>query len=341
MAYYLDPKNDLTFKRIFGEHEHLCMSLLNSLLPLEENQRIVGLTYQSNELIPEIPELKNSIVDVCCKDNTGRQFIVEMQMQWTSSFKNRVLLNASKAYVKQLESGEDYRLIHPVYALNFVYDTFDPDPSVYYHDYKMVNIENTEKQIEGLELVFIELPKFHPTNRAEKKLYDLWLTFLTKIENASTKIPTELMEEQATREAVECLERNSYTVAQLNTYERYRDVIKSARTYYVDGEAAGEKKGEKKGMEKGIEIGRKEGMEIGMEKGIEKGMEKGIEIGVEKGIEIGVEKGKAEGKAEGKEESVTETVIKSKLNGLSMEMIQSITGLSKEKIEEIINNSAN
>ncbi|TAD96216.1 MAG: hypothetical protein EAZ97_14425, partial [Bacteroidetes bacterium] len=28
---YLDPKNDLTFKKIFGEHPNLLISLLNSL----------------------------------------------------------------------------------------------------------------------------------------------------------------------------------------------------------------------------------------------------------------------------------------------------------------------
>jgi hypothetical protein len=28
MAYYLDPKNDLRFKRVFGAHKHLCKSLL-------------------------------------------------------------------------------------------------------------------------------------------------------------------------------------------------------------------------------------------------------------------------------------------------------------------------
>ena len=36
MAIYLDPKNDLTFKRVFGEHKHLCISLINSMLPLEK-----------------------------------------------------------------------------------------------------------------------------------------------------------------------------------------------------------------------------------------------------------------------------------------------------------------
>ncbi|MDR1581740.1 MAG: Rpn family recombination-promoting nuclease/putative transposase, partial [Prevotellaceae bacterium] len=65
MAHYLDPKNDLTFKRIFGMHKNLCMSLLNSMLPLKKKQQIVSLEYQTNELIPEIPLLKDSIVDVC------------------------------------------------------------------------------------------------------------------------------------------------------------------------------------------------------------------------------------------------------------------------------------
>ncbi|MDR0687643.1 MAG: Rpn family recombination-promoting nuclease/putative transposase, partial [Prevotellaceae bacterium] len=33
MARYLDPKNDLTFKRIFGEHPDLLKSFLNALMP--------------------------------------------------------------------------------------------------------------------------------------------------------------------------------------------------------------------------------------------------------------------------------------------------------------------
>ena len=33
---YLDPKNDLTFKKVFGQHPHLLRSFLNALLPLKE-----------------------------------------------------------------------------------------------------------------------------------------------------------------------------------------------------------------------------------------------------------------------------------------------------------------
>ncbi|MCL2727170.1 MAG: Rpn family recombination-promoting nuclease/putative transposase, partial [Bacteroidales bacterium] len=70
MAQYLDPKNDLTFKRVFGEHKHLCMSLINSMLPLENP--IETIEYQSNELIPELTDvLRNTIVDVRCTDSAG------------------------------------------------------------------------------------------------------------------------------------------------------------------------------------------------------------------------------------------------------------------------------
>ena len=44
MAKYLDPKADLTFKKIFGEHKNLVISLLNALLPFSEAQKIKHLS---------------------------------------------------------------------------------------------------------------------------------------------------------------------------------------------------------------------------------------------------------------------------------------------------------
>ncbi|MBQ9587217.1 MAG: PD-(D/E)XK nuclease family transposase, partial [Bacteroidales bacterium] len=104
---YLDPKADLTFKLVFGEHPDLVMSLLNSLLPLEPDGQITDVEYLSNEMVPENPGKKNSIVDVRCTDGRGRQFIVEMQLYWNPWFQQRVLLNASKAVIKQLDKNEN------------------------------------------------------------------------------------------------------------------------------------------------------------------------------------------------------------------------------------------
>jgi predicted transposase/invertase (TIGR01784 family) len=247
MARYLDPKNDLTFKRIFGGHKHLCMSLINNMLPLENP--IVSIEYQTGELIPEIEVLRNSIVDVRCTDERGRQFIVEMQMYWSESFKSRVLLNASKAYVMQLDKADKYELLQPVYSLNFVNETFEKSPEMkdeYYHHYKIVNIKNTEKQIKGLEFVFIELTKFSPKNRAEQKLHELWLRFLTEINESTSEAPRELLENSETNEAVGYLEIGAYTKEQLFTYDKVRDGILTERSVLSDAKREGMAEARKK-----------------------------------------------------------------------------------------------
>ena len=45
MGKYLDPRADLTFKKIFGEHKNLVISLLNALLPLKEDEQVESIEY--------------------------------------------------------------------------------------------------------------------------------------------------------------------------------------------------------------------------------------------------------------------------------------------------------
>jgi len=264
MAIYLDPKNDLTFKRVFGEHKHLCMSLINNMLPLEKP--IVSIEYQTAELVPRLTEiLRHTIVDVRCTDENGRQFIVEMQLHWSESFKSRVLLNASKAYIMQLDKAEEFELLQPVYAFNFVNDQFEKSPEMrneYYHYYKIVNIKDTEKQIEGLEFLFVELPKFKPHNRAEKKLHELWLRFLTEINETTEEAPKELIENELIREAVGYMEKAAYTKEQLEAYDKWKIAAMTERSALKDAKKEGKIEGRIEGkiegrMESLIEVAEK------------------------------------------------------------------------------------
>lgn len=219
---YLDPKADLTFKLVFGEHPDLVMSLLNALLPLDEDGQITSVEYWPSELVPENPGKKDSVVDVRCTDQRGRQFIVEMQLYWNEFFQQRVLLNASKAVVRQLDKGMNYKLIQPVYCLNLVNDIgFESDPDEFYHDYAIVNVEHSDRIIEGLRFVYVELPKFKPKTIAEKKMAVLWLRFLTEINLTTENAPAELLENELTKKALSIVERSAMSEAQLNTYEKY------------------------------------------------------------------------------------------------------------------------
>ena len=227
----MDPKADLTFKKIFGEHKNLVISLLNALLPLKDGERVESIEYWPAEKIPDRTEAeKYSIVDVCCKDNKQREFIVEMQMSWTDSFKKRMLLNASKAYVAQSEKGEDYEDLQPVYALNFVNAIFQKDSDDYYHYYHLVHDKDTKKVIDGLHLIFVELPKFKPTTFSERKMQVLWLRFLTEINEKTKDVPAELLENAEVSEALEIVERAAFSDAEMRAYDKFWDGISSYKT---------------------------------------------------------------------------------------------------------------
>ena len=254
---YLDPKADLTFKLIF-EHEDLLISLLNALLPLDEGKQIEHLEYLPAELVPENPGKKNSVVDVRCHETGGREFIVEMQLNWNNEFRQRVILNAAKAVVKQLESGEKYKLIQPVYSLNLINDTgFDSDPDEFYHDYAIVDVAHTDRRIEGLRFIFIELPKFKPKSIAQKKMAVLWLRFLTEINTKTEEAPAELLANPDTAKALKILERSAYTEGQLIAYDRFWDAVYRERVFYDDGFNKGKLEGRSEGRdERTLEIAR-------------------------------------------------------------------------------------
>lgn len=246
---YLNPKADLTFKKVFGEHPDLVASFLNALLPFDSpEERIEHVEYLPSELVPQTPLRKNSIVDVRCKDKRGRQFIVEMQMVWSSEFKQRVLFNASKAYVRQIAGGEDYELLQPVYSLNLVNDIFEPELEGYYHNYRIVHVEHSDRIIEGLHFVFVELPKFTPQTYKEKKMHVLWLRYLTEIDEKTREVPQELLDNPDIKKAVAQLEESAFTDAQLRGYEKFWDTVSVEKTLINSAERKGHAEGRAEGI---------------------------------------------------------------------------------------------
>ena len=263
---YLDPRADPTFYRVFGEHPDLVISLLNTLLPLDDEHQVKSVEYISYDQVPDTSLKRFNVVNVRCRDALGQQFLVEMQMIWSEEFKQRVLFNASKAYVRQLDKSENFDFLQPVYSLNLVNETFEPNLPSYYHQYAVANIDHPDKIIEGLHLIFVELTKFKPQSFSEKKMQVLWLRFLTEMGGAS-KVPQEFLDNPEVKKAVDILEESSYTPAQLEGYDKFWDIVRTERTYYKSahrhGYAEGKEEGYKKGWDKGWDKGREEGREEG------------------------------------------------------------------------------
>ncbi|MBR4616576.1 MAG: Rpn family recombination-promoting nuclease/putative transposase [Kiritimatiellae bacterium] len=220
---YVDPKADLTFKKIFGEHPDLITSLLNALLPLPEDGKIVSIEYLTPELVPDDPLHKDTIVDVRCKDQNGRQFIVEMQMIWSPDYNQRALFNAAKAYSRELPIGGDYRNLNTVYSLNLLNDNLALDTKQWYHHYQVAHNEIKGETIDGLQLIFVELKKFKPQTWPERKMAVLWLRFLTEIDGTIRDAPPELKENPDVRKALEMVEASALTPEERAKYDGFQD----------------------------------------------------------------------------------------------------------------------
>ena len=306
---YLNPKADLTFKLVFGEHKDLTMSFLNALLPLAEDAPITSIEYETPEMVPENDGGKNSVVDVRCTDASGRHFIVEMQMSWHEEFKKRIIMNSSKAIMKQVGTAEVFTKIQPVYSLrsssarllpkgrkNLLNDKrFQPDTDDFYHDYAILNVDHPERSLDYLRFVFVELPKFKPRNVLEKKMAVLWLRFLTEINEDTDVVPPELLENEQIRKALSIVEKSAMTEKQYYAYERFWDQVNREHVL----------------------------AEANFNDGLAQGMAKGVAQGIAQGV------------AQGEAKNKVETARKMKADHLPQDIIMKYTGLSPDEINSL------
>lgn len=264
-ATFADPRTDFVFKRIFGveSRKHLLIALINHLLELDDKHRVVDIQHTPPDQHVDIPELKMSIVDVKCTDVNGRRFVVEMQILKIEGFEKRVVYNASKAYVMQLRSGDDYPLLCDVVGIticNFNLWT-DTDASGSYK-VPMLSRWRMQEQRSGvtglshIQYTFLELPKYNAGHNPVS-LIDKWAYFFREAKNIDVVPPA--LAEQPFAEALDVARRATFTAAEWEYYDRLKMAEQDARG--------------------AISIALKDGMEQGLNIGIKQGIEKGIEQG--------------------------------------------------------------
>ena len=282
---YLDPKADLVFWKIFSKHKDLLISLINALLPLNDDEMVESVEYLPPELVPMLPTGKYSIINVQCKDVKGCQFIVMIGVVWYPALLLRMAFNASTVYVRQSRRNRKYEFQQPVYLLNLVNKSFINDnPDEYIHNYNMVHELHSDKIIEGLHLTFVELPKFKPHTQSERKMAVLWLRFLTEINEDTTTVPEELLANPETSKALKEVEESAFTEEEMEVYDHFWDMLGADRLLFVDSNNISRKKG----REEGLAEGRKEGLAEGELKGMAKERNKVARAMLDKGMEVSV-----------------------------------------------------
>ena len=113
---FVNPKNDVAFKKIFGSEDktEVLIGFLNAVLDLQEDKTIQSIRLRNPYQTPKLALQKQSILDIYATDNRGFTFIVEMQVANVASAAKRFTYYAAKEYAGQINSGEDYPKLTPV-----------------------------------------------------------------------------------------------------------------------------------------------------------------------------------------------------------------------------------
>ena len=248
-AKYVNPMTDWGFKRLFGSemNKYLLLEFLRSLFPERE---IAGISYLRNERQGLSEKERDSVFDVVCTDETGSEFVVEMQKRSQRHFRDRALYYASFPIAGQAPRGKwDYSLrpVCVVGVLNFAmrHEYGGRWRGKVVHRYRLREDETGEIMNSKLEFIYLEVGAFEKGAEELEGAVEKWMYALKNLPRLEER-PAELGEEMFAR-LFEAARIAGYTRDERNQYENdmmnendYWNTIDFARE---EGEARGEARG--------------------------------------------------------------------------------------------------
>ncbi len=236
---FADPKTDFIFKRVFGTeaHKHLLVELLNALLEREEDQRIRDVTYLPPEQSHPLPGMKFSVVDVKCRDEGGKYYVIEMQVLNVEAFEKRIVYNTSKACAMQLEDGEAYRNLAPVVGVTICDFVFWPvngggaaagGPAAVpmLSSWHMQEQQSGVRGFSDVQYRFLELPKYAAGEEPVAAI-DCW-AYIFRNADKLTEIPP-FLQAYPFRDVLEIARVSNLTKEEWELYDKAKVARQDAR----------------------------------------------------------------------------------------------------------------
>lgn len=246
---FLNPRNDLAFKRIFGSEKHkdILIHFLNDIL--ERPSPITEVTYLKTIQDPEIAPLRVTIVDVMCQDQDGHRFVIEMQVSHEKSFDKRALYYAARAYCSQKSHDMGFKDLKDVYFLAITDFTPFPNKKSWLSRIGLKDLDTNEHDISAIQLYFLQLPRFKKTKADLETMTtkEKWAYFFKYADATSEEELERLIgNDVIIRKAYDVLNRFGWSEFELNDYESAqmkKDADEACmEAAYDKGSADGEKK---------------------------------------------------------------------------------------------------
>lgn len=216
---------DFAFKKVFaGENEkshRILIDFLNSILELEEENKIMEIIYLNPFNDREYEKDKQSIMDIKVKTEKGELIDIEVQINDVDDYKKRSLYYWSKLYGETLTKGKFYYDLKKSIVINILDFNLISENNKFHNVFVIKEREDNFLFIGDLEIHYIELNKFK-TNDNLDNLNDLeeWITFLKECSPAGD---VELIEKLSKRkeEIGEAMEIMNKLSADEIEYQQY------------------------------------------------------------------------------------------------------------------------
>jgi predicted transposase/invertase (TIGR01784 family) len=255
----VNPKIDLVFKKLFGSEENkdILLSLINAVLP--EHQPIATIEIKNPYNVSDYAEGKLSILDIKAEDEQGNLYDIEMQIKGSTFYGKRTLYYWAKIFGSQLDyikieekkKRKTYSELNKCIVISLMdFEFFDDDK--YHRCFMLKDRESNEthRDLDYLDLYFVELEKFESKYKTLKTTLDRWVKFLNNADLYSKDtLPQELAEVASIRKASERLE-----VMYLN--EKEREYYDAQKRFYLDEISRVQEAAEQAALGKQIEIAK-------------------------------------------------------------------------------------
>ncbi|WP_353272494.1 Rpn family recombination-promoting nuclease/putative transposase [Wolbachia endosymbiont (group A) of Urophora cardui] len=233
LSKFLDPKNDVAFRRIFGteKNKDILIHFLNDILGFTGKDEIKEIEFLSTIQDAEIASKKQSIVDVLCRDENGVQVIVEMQVAKTKGFEKRAQYYAAKAYSRQADKGDRYHNLKEIIFIAIADCILFPNKSEYKSDHIMLGKDSYEHDLKDFYFTFIELPKFPKTKEDQlESIVEKWIYYFKYADETSEEELEKIIgSDVIIKKAYEELNRFNWSEKEFIAYEQEIKRIRDER----------------------------------------------------------------------------------------------------------------
>lgn len=255
---FVNPRNDVAFKKIFGNEEHteILISFLNAVLDLTGEKEIESIELLNPYQAPRLEALKYTLLDVRAKDRRGVTFIIEMQVSHSEGLRKRFAYYTAKAYASQIERGDEYPKLNQVIFIGILnFNEFDTP--YYVTRIQLLNTTTYQQELKDLEFNFVELPKFTATVEELGTTLEKWLFFLKHADELHV-IP-DSADSVALRAAYDIANQFGWSKDELEVYDYWGIKEQDERGAIQYALRTGTEEGIRQGIQQGVQQGLQQG----------------------------------------------------------------------------------